>query len=66
VPVRVVWGEEDALSLRAEQDLMLAAVPGADLVVLEGIGHLANVEDPPAVTAAMLGLLEAVRGQRSS
>jgi pimeloyl-ACP methyl ester carboxylesterase len=66
VPVLVVWGEEDALSPRAEQDLMVAAASGADLVVVEGSGHLANVEDPPAVTAAMLGLLEAVRGPRSS
>lgn len=66
VPVLIVWGDEDVLSPRAEQDLMRAAVPGADLVVVEGAGHLANVEDPPEVTAAVLGLLEVVRGPLSS
>lgn len=65
-PVLVVWGDEDALSPRAEQDLMLAAAPEADLVVVHGAGHLANVEDASAVTSAVLGLLEVVRGPRTS
>ena len=46
VPVLVVWGDEDALSPRAEQDLMLAAAAGADLVVVEGAGHLAQRRGP--------------------
>lgn len=59
-PVLVVWGEEDALSPRAEQDLMLAAAPGARLVVVPGAGHLANVEDPDAVTSALLEFLHQI------
>jgi pimeloyl-ACP methyl ester carboxylesterase len=62
VPVLVVWGEEDALSPRGEQDLMVAAAAEADLVVVPGAGHLANVEDPPAVSVALERLLSVVEG----
>jgi pimeloyl-ACP methyl ester carboxylesterase len=60
-PSVVVWGGEDALSPREEQDLMLASLLDAKLVVVEQAGHLANVERPDAVTAALLDLLTRVR-----
>jgi pimeloyl-ACP methyl ester carboxylesterase len=64
LPTLVVWGEEDALSDRAEQDRMTGAVSDATLVALPGAGHLANVEDPEPVAAAMVQYLEVVRGPR--
>jgi pimeloyl-ACP methyl ester carboxylesterase len=64
LPTLVVWGEEDALSDRAEQDRMMAAVSDATLVVVPGAGHLANVEAPDAVSAALVQYLEVVRGPR--
>ena len=64
LPTLVVWGEEDALSDRAEQDRMVGAVSDATLVVVPRAGHLANVEDPEPVGAAMVQYLEVVRGPR--
>jgi pimeloyl-ACP methyl ester carboxylesterase len=64
LPTLVVWGEEDALSDRAEQDLMVGAVSDGTLVVVPRAGHLANVEDPAAVSTAMLQFLCVVRGPR--
>ena len=64
LPTLVVWGEEDALSPRAEQDAMLSAVSDATLTAIAGAGHLANVEDPDAVTHALLGFLRVVQGPR--
>jgi pimeloyl-ACP methyl ester carboxylesterase len=61
-PLVIVWGQEDALSSRAEQDLMLEAAPDAALIVVPGAGHLANVEDPEAVSAALRRLLTVARG----
>jgi pimeloyl-ACP methyl ester carboxylesterase len=66
VPALVVWGEEDTLSPREEQDLMVEAVEDADLVVIAGAGHLANVEAPEPVNVAMRRFLEVVRGPRTS
>lgn len=64
VPGLVVWGEEDALSSRAEQDLMVQALGEASLAVVPQAGHLANVEDPESVTRAMRPFLDLVRGPR--
>jgi len=66
LPTLVVWGEEDALSDRTEQDRMTSAVSDATLVVVPGAGHLANVEAPDTVSAAVVQYLEVVRGPRHS
>ncbi|MEI6361693.1 MAG: alpha/beta hydrolase [Actinomycetes bacterium] len=66
VPALIVWGVEDALSPRAEQDLMLACLRGARLVAVEGAGHLANVERPDVVAGALVGFAAGARGRPSS
>jgi pimeloyl-ACP methyl ester carboxylesterase len=66
VPTLVLWGEEDALAPREEQDAMRTASTDADLVIVPEAGHLANVERPEAVTAAMRRFLDVVRGPRTS
>lgn len=60
-PVAIIWGEEDALSPWSEQELMRAACPGSSLLRIPEAGHLANVEDPVAVTAGLLGFLGSAR-----
>jgi pimeloyl-ACP methyl ester carboxylesterase len=37
---------------------MAAAIPGAELVVLDGAGHLSNLEDPDGFTAALRAVLQ--------
>jgi len=54
VPALIVWGEQDALSSRAEQDIMLSSLAGARLAVVEDAGHLANVERPDVVSGALV------------
>jgi pimeloyl-ACP methyl ester carboxylesterase len=58
-PTAVIWGERDRLV-----DVVLAprtarTIPGATLLVLPNIGHVAHLEAPPAVARAILGLLRA-------
>ena len=65
-PALVVWGEEDVLSPRAEQDLMISALPDVVLETVPGAGHLANVERPEVVTEAMRRFLDAVRDRQTS
>ncbi|HUG88936.1 MAG TPA: alpha/beta fold hydrolase [Actinomycetota bacterium] len=55
VPTTVVVGSEDTLTPPRLSEAMAEQIPGAELVVLEGAGHLSNLEDPE-------GFLEAVRG----
>ena len=66
VPTLIVYGDEDTLSPRAEQDLMLGANPESQVVVVPGAGHLALVEDAPAVSAAMGHFLDLIKDLQTS
>ena len=53
VPTLVVVGELDTLTPPSESQAMTAAIPGSRLAVIPGAGHLAPMERPRAVAAAM-------------
>lgn len=53
VPTRVIAGAEDVATPVAMSEELAKGIPGADLVVLPGAAHLANVEQPAAVLQAM-------------
>ena len=48
-PTLVVWGEADRISDAAIGRAFAATIPGAELVVLPGSGHLPQVETPLAL-----------------
>ena len=52
IPVTLVVGERDA-KFRATADAMLARLPNARLVVVEGAGHAVQLERPEAVADAI-------------
>lgn len=53
VPTLVLVGEEDVLTPPDEAKALAAAIPGARLEVIPRAGHLANLENPDAVNAAL-------------
>jgi pimeloyl-ACP methyl ester carboxylesterase len=57
VPTLVLVGGEDALTPPAVAEPMATAIPGATLTVLDGAGHLANLEAPGAFTTALEGFV---------
>lgn len=60
-PTLVVWGERDRLVDVALAPRVARTIPGARLLVLPDIGHVAQLEDPVTTARAALGLLEDVR-----
>lgn len=60
-PTRVIAGEHDSAAPVDEVRAMCARIPGADLVVLDGVSHIANVADPARFDAAVLEHLERTR-----
>jgi len=48
-PTLLLWGDQDALVPRAEQDALLAAIPSGRLVVYPDAGHSPNWEQPERV-----------------
>jgi len=57
VPTLVIVGAEDVLTPPAESEAMAAAIRGARLEVVPRAGHLANLEQPAALNAALARFL---------
>ena len=57
-PTLVVWGDRDKLVDPALAPRLAATVPGARLQLLEGVGHVAQLETPEPVARAVLALAE--------
>lgn len=53
-PTLVLWGDRDAKTPRPLAERIAADVPGAILRVVPDAGHLSNLENPAAFTAAVL------------
>lgn len=61
VPALVVVGRDDVFTPVADAEHLHRHIPGARLAVIEGAGHLPNLERPAAFNDALAGLLAAVR-----
>jgi 3-oxoadipate enol-lactonase len=64
-PTLVVAGADDPAAPPEEAELIRDSIPDARLVVVEQAAHLANVEQPSAVTQAMLEHLEPIAKERT-
>jgi pimeloyl-ACP methyl ester carboxylesterase len=65
VPTLVLHGTDDRISPVANARLLASLIPGAELVLLEGAGHVYHSEQPEASDAAVLDFIrrtEAGRG----
>ncbi|MGZ6745026.1 MAG: 3-oxoadipate enol-lactonase [Nocardioides sp.] len=58
VPTRVVAASEDPVSGPEAARALVDGIPGSDLVMLDGVSHLANVAAPEAFDAAVREHLE--------
>lgn len=57
-PTLVLTGREDGWSGPAQHEAMAAAIPGAQLVIVEHSGHMCTLEQPQAVSAALAAWLQ--------
>ena len=58
MPALVLTGEEDKAIPSALTAEIAARLPDAALVRIPGAGHLSTLEQPEAVTEAMLGFMD--------
>ena len=63
-PTLIVWGDRDRLVNVAMAPRTAEAIPDARLLVLPGVGHVAQMEDPTSVARAFLGMCEDETGRR--
>lgn len=65
VPVQVIVGSEDRVAPPHIARAMAAAIPGARLDVIDGAGHISNVEQPEAFDAILRRFLHSLDGMNS-
>jgi 3-oxoadipate enol-lactonase len=58
VPTLIITGDEDRVYPLELTRRMASRIPGAELVVLEGCGHLSNLEQPEQFNAALHDFLK--------
>jgi pimeloyl-ACP methyl ester carboxylesterase len=51
VPTVVIWGDQDDLLPRGDQQTILDAIHGSRLIAYEGVGHDVHWEQPDRVVA---------------
>lgn len=61
VELLVIVGDRDRLTPREQSEEIVAAVPGAEFIVIHDSGHMVNLEKPEQVDDALLELLNRVR-----
>jgi len=61
-PTLVMTGEQDYGNSPAMSRAIAAEIPGAELVILPGLRHMALAEDPGLFNAKLLSFLSRVRG----
>ncbi len=57
MPVGIIWGAEDTATPLEQGVELNALIAGSRLTVLEGLGHIPQIEDPPAFQDALLKML---------
>jgi 3-oxoadipate enol-lactonase len=57
VPALIAYGEHDPVAPRELSEEIAAGIPGATLAQVEGAGHVANADNPPAFDALLGGFL---------
>ena len=61
VPTLIVVGDRDISSIQAASDSLLAGIPGAKRVVIEGASHHVNMEAPELFNEAVLRFLKVLQ-----
>ncbi|MEK7649816.1 MAG: alpha/beta hydrolase [Patescibacteria group bacterium] len=58
VPTAIMWGSDDTVTPLEQGEYIQKNIPNAELVVLKGIGHIPQIEDPKLFETALLAFLQ--------
>jgi pimeloyl-ACP methyl ester carboxylesterase len=61
VPTQLIVGAEDAITPPGDARLLARAIPGAQLEIIDGAGHLPSLERPAVFNRVLVAFLERVR-----
>ncbi len=62
-PTLILVGREDAITPPADAELMHREIPGSRLKIIDGAGHVLNLEKPEEFNATVVSFLNAAEGE---
>jgi 3-oxoadipate enol-lactonase len=62
VPTTVVVGDHDVITPPDQSETLAAGIPGAELIILRGCGHMVMLERPAELDDAILSLAKRAAG----
>ena len=60
-PLTLLWGELDSITPPQQARDIAAATPGARLLMLPGVGHIPQIEDPGLFNTQLTAVLNGLR-----
>jgi pimeloyl-ACP methyl ester carboxylesterase len=57
-PTLIIWGDQDRLLAREDEEALAAAIPGAQFLVYRGAGHVFYWEEPERVATDIVRFIE--------
>jgi pimeloyl-ACP methyl ester carboxylesterase len=61
MPLTLLWGEQDTITPPAQARAIATAAPGSRLVLLPGVGHIPQIEDPALFNRELGSVLAGLR-----
>ena len=58
VPALVIWGDRDTTTPLSQGQRLAQVIPGSELAVMPGVGHMPQIEDAPAFNELIVGFLQ--------
>jgi pimeloyl-ACP methyl ester carboxylesterase len=65
-PTLIIWGNQEELAPREDQDEQVEAIPNAELKVYEGVGHAVHWEAPERFASDLVGFIEANQQEKTT
>ena len=57
LPLFAIWGDKDTITPLDQARRLASLVPGAELTVLQGVGHIPQIEEPDAFHKALVAAI---------
>lgn len=64
LPVGLIWGQEDTVTPVEQAKELASLIPGAQLTILQGVGHIPQIEDPVTFQKALIQFLKSISSQQ--
>ena len=65
-PTLLIWGDQDGIATRADQDTLVGSIPGSRLITIKGAGHAFHWEEPARFAELVAAFAHAAASGRDS